>query len=185
MSWSTGGPCPRVFKATIDGKSVEARDFKQIFVLYRIWKDSIGERLPNDWEESVWLALKSSHPRHFQKAKRKASPGVSVASAASFISFVAKAMKGRNRIVGVDLARKRAEICRSCPMKEPVLGCSVCKSALKVFVKPPESLNVPQACGACGCFLPLKVWVFRSYLGEASTFPFHENCWMHSEPYEP
>ena len=178
MSWSTGGPCPRIFVAEIEGQKFTASNHNHIFGLYAAWKKNKDERLALDWEETVWQALKKSHPKHFHKAGKKASPGVSVAAASSFITFVAKRVGGRNAVVSVAEAKRRADICFNCPLKEPVLGCSVCKQALKLFVKPPEHVDAPPACGACGCWLPLKIWVPRKHLGSVDDFPFHSDCWM-------
>tara|TARA_R110002167_G_scaffold66667_4_gene188685 strand:- start:13430 stop:14026 length:597 start_codon:yes stop_codon:yes gene_type:complete len=180
MAWNTGGPCPRFFIAKIDGQTFTARDHKQIFVLYRVWKTNNGERLAVDWEESVWKALKSSHPRHFHKDKRKGDPGVSVASAFSFITFIIKRLRNK-KLVPAPLAKERAAICFACPMKSKVLGCSVCRSALKLAVKPPEAVEAPQACKACGCYLPLKIWIPRRLLGSSEAYPFHPDCWMRTE----
>jgi len=183
MNWTTGGPCPRVYRAEIEGMVFEEKDYNHIFKKYRVWKESCGERLSTNWEELVWRALKKSHPNHFIRRKGKASPGVSVASAASFLSFMAKRMKKRS-LVPSEQAKRRSSICQSCPMQSRVLGCAVCKDALKLFIKPPEKVVSPQACMACGCYLPLKIWVPRDQLGSADDFDYHQGCWMRSENYE-
>lgn len=177
MSWTTGGPCPRIYRAEIGGKVFEDRDYNRIFTKYRTSVEAEGGRVAVGWEEVVWKALKKSHPNHFVKAKKKASPGVSVATAASFLSFMAKRMRKR-ALVAPEEAKRRAAICSECPMRSPVLGCSVCKDALQLFVKPPEKVVSPQACMACGCYLVLKIWVPRDQLGSAEDYPYHQGCWM-------
>lgn len=183
MSWSTGGPCPRQFIAEIEGHIFRASSHLQIFTLYSAWKKNRNERLPLDWEETVWLALKKSHPKHFHRVHKKASPGVSVASASSFLTYLIKRARGK-KLVEPEEAKRRAAICFSCPMKQPVLGCTVCKQALKMFVKPPETVQTPEACGACGCWLPAKVWINRAHLGSSEEFNYWKGdetrpaCWM-------
>lgn len=181
MNWSTGGPCPRIYRAEIDGKVFEEKDYNRIFTKYRTWVESQDLRLPLEWEEKVWSALKKSHPKHFIKKRRAGSPGVSVASAASFLTFMSKRMRKR-ALVAAEEAKRRAAICFSCPMQSKVLGCAVCKEALKLFVKPPEKVVSPQACMACGCYLPLKVWVPREQLGSAEDYLYWERCWMRGDP---
>jgi len=181
MNWTTGGPCPRIYRAEIEGKVFEDRNYNRIFTKYRTWVESKDERLPLDWEERVWEALKKSHPDHFIRGKRQAPPGVSVVSAASFLAFMAKRMRNR-ALVAPEEAKRRAAICSACPMQSKVLGCSVCRGGLGLFIKPPEKVASPQACMACGCYLPLKIWVPRDQLGLSEDFPYHENCWMR-EPF--
>ncbi len=181
MKWTTGGACPRIYKAEIDGKVFESSNYNRIFTAYRVWVESGGGRLSLGWEEKVWEALKKSHPKHFIRPKQEASPGVSVATASSFLTFMAKRMLNR-ALVAPEEARRRAAICERCPMKSPVLGCSVCKDALQLFVKPPEKVVSPQACMACGCYLPLKIWVLRNQLGSSEDHPFWQECWMRDDP---
>jgi hypothetical protein len=178
MSWNTGGPCPREFVVKIEGQRFSARNHNYIFSLYVTWKKNRGEMLPIDWEEPIWQALKKAYPKFFHKEKKKASSGVSVAAASSFMTFVLKRFGKSRQLVSTEEAKRRASICYNCPMKEPVLGCSVCKQALKLFVKPPEPVDAPPACGACGCWLPLKIWIPRKHLGDSNDFPYHSDCWM-------
>lgn len=184
MKWTTGGPCPRIYRAEISGKVFEDRDYNRIFTKYRVWVESQDLRLPLDWEEQVWEALKKEHPKHFIRGKKPGHPGVSVASASSFLTFMAKRMRNR-ALVAPEEAKRRALICESCPMKSQVLGCSVCKDALRLFVKPPEKVVSPQACSACGCYLPLKIWVPREQLGSEEDYPYWEQCWMRTSAPSP
>jgi hypothetical protein len=177
MNWTTGGPSPRIYRVEIDGMVFESRNHNHIFTKYRSWIESKGERVPINWEEVVWKALKSSYPKHIIRGKKNGSPGVSVATAASFLAFMAKRMRKR-ALVAPEEAKRRAAICSECPMKSAVLGCSICKDALQLFVKPPEKVVSPQACMACGCYLPVKVWVPRNQLGPTEDHPYDEGCWM-------
>ncbi len=178
MNWEVNGPTPRKYVAILDGIKFEANSHLQIFARYENWKKQKGERLSLEWEDDVWKALSQSHPNHVKRIPAKKSPGVSVASASSFIAYVIRQMGRKRKLVDVAEAKRRAAICFNCPKKEPVLGCSVCKQALKLFVKPPEKVDAPPACGACGCWLPLKIWIMRDHLGSADEWDYDVNCWM-------
>jgi hypothetical protein len=180
MKFSTGGPVPRMFRAEIEGKLFEHPSIPSIFGKYAKWKAARGEKLDADWEDKVWLALMDNHPNHVKLVSKKARSGVSLATAMSFVRFVAKRLRKRS-LVSPELARQRAAVCNACPLKEPVLGCSICKSALKAVVKPPEQVGAPPGCGACGCWLPAKVWIPRDILGGSDEHPFHASCWMRHE----
>lgn len=128
--------------------------------------------------------MMKSHPKHIKRVRGKPKfAGVSVAAALSFMKFMAKRVTDKS-LVSPGLAKSRAKACWSCPKRAPVLGCHICKDALQLTVKPPEQVDAPEACAACGCYLKLKVWIKRSHLGSAEAFPFDSACWMRSESEE-
>lgn len=180
MSWSTGGPTPRKFQITVDGHTISCITVKQVFEHYRSLVEQAGGRVMPGWEERVWRELQRSYPKHIHKTGTPASPGLSLAGAVSYGKFILK--RGWNKtLVEPHIAEERAAICRECPMREPVLSCPTCKDALKPFVNPSYDLQIPEGCGACGCYLKLKAFIPRKFLGKASAFPFSAQCWMHKE----
>jgi hypothetical protein len=178
MSYSTGGPVPREFDVEIDGMCFRSRTITGIFDQYVRSYDRRGIRLPADWEDWVWSHLAARYPKHVKRvpgaSKRRS---VSVRSALNFIRFLGKRLTDK-RLVAPEEARRRAAICASCPMATHVSGCAICKDVLQLAVHPPEVVSVPEACSACGCHIPLKVWVPRDLLGSADDFDYWESCWM-------
>ncbi len=178
--WSTEGPTPRKFQITVDGHQLSAITVKQIFEQYRRAVESAGGRVMPQWEDRIWIALQKAYPRHIHKSGKPASPGLSLSGAVSYLKFVIR--RGWDKkLVDPALAEKRAAICRECPMRKPVLSCPTCKDALQPFVNQPYTLDIPDGCGACGCWLPAKAWLARELLGKADAFPFWSKCWMRSE----
>jgi hypothetical protein len=171
----------------IDGVTHSGREMKNIHASYRDWKIESGERLLPGDEDKVWEAVKAKYPKFIIRRKKPGKPGVSISAAFSFIRYLEKRMKNKGLVEALE-AQRRANICLQCPKKSAVLGCSICKQALKMFVSPPQELQPrpPEACGACGCWLPGKVWIPREVLGPAEEFEFAEpddasgfpGCWM-------
>lgn len=179
-SWETAGPVPRIFRIQLEGIIIESKTVNGIFSKALAQFIAKDERLPLNWEETVWRALKEAHPSHIHQNGKKPRAGVSVGSAMAFLAFMAKRIRNRS-LVSIEEARRRAAICSMCPNGSKILGCSVCKAALKLTVNPPEAVSVPPGCSACGCFLPLKVWIPRDQLGTSDAFPFWRGCWMFEE----
>lgn len=178
MKFSTGGPVPREFDITVDGKRYRSRTISGIFDQYARSHDRSGTRLPLDWEDLVWSHLAAAYPKHVKRAPGAAKRrSVSMRQALNFIRFLAKRVTDK-RLVASEEARRRASICSACPMASRVSGCSVCKDALQLTIHPPEEVEAPEACGACGCYLPLKVWLPLDQLGSADDFDYAPSCWM-------
>lgn len=178
MKWQTGGPVPREFDIRIDGLHLKARTIAGIFDQYVRSYDRKGALLPVDWEDHVWSYLAASYPKHVKRAPGVAKRrSVSVRKALNFIRFIGKRASDK-RLVEPQEARRRAAVCASCPMATRVSGCSICKDALQLMIHPPEEVEAPEACSACGCYMPLKIWVPRDQLGSADEFDFHTSCWM-------
>ncbi len=179
MNFGVNGPIPRNgYEAIIRGIRFTGPSPRHIIDAWARALEGMGARLVPNWEDEAWEALALAHPKHIKRipgTRRKA--GVSVAAAMSFMKFMAKRMIDQT-LVPADEARRRAAICTRCPSWAPVIGCAACKEALELTIHPPEAVAVPPACGACGCWLPCKIWVPRAQLGEAQAFPYWEECWM-------
>ena len=183
MKWTTGGPVPRKFDITVDDLRLIDKTISGLSVQYRRHYDQNGLRLPVDWEDRIWTVLASTYPRHVKRAPGVAKRrSVSIGSALNFIRFLAKRVTDKS-LVPPQEAHRRASICRACPMATNVSGCHICKDALVWTVHPPEAVVAPEACSACGCYLPLKIWVPRSQLGDVSAFDIDPKCWMYIEDY--
>lgn len=182
---------PLRLEVPIDGQIFTGGAGKDIFTGYRKWVERTGARVAPGWQEKVWLAIEEKYPRYVTRTLTPAPPGVSIPTAVSFVQFLARRLFDKSLVDEAE-ARRRASICMSCPFKQPILGCVICKDALESTIKPPVQLReglappaeVPPACGQCGCYLPLKVWAPRRQLGAAEEFPFWGECWMH-EPSSP
>lgn len=183
--WQALGPVPRQYEAVIRGARFTGPTPRHIIDAWARALEGMGSRLVPDWEDEVWHALSKSHPKHIKRAPGKPKrEGVSVAAAMSFAKFMARRVTDQT-LVAPEEARRRAAICTRCPKWAPVLGCSACKEGLKLTIRPPEDVSAPPACAACGCWLPLKVWIPRRQLGSASEFPYDEGCWMRETPSSP
>ena len=179
QQWEMTGLRPSWIEVEINGRKYSGRQVKNIQAAFRDDVVASGGRvLPGD-EDRVWQAIKDAYPRFIIKKKKKGNGGISIPAAWSFIRFIERRMRNKGLVTPQE-ARRRAEICSGCPQRSAVLGCSVCKHALQLFIKPPEDLErgMPQGCQACGCYLPLKVWVPREVLGSADGFDYHPSCWM-------
>lgn len=178
MKWTTNGPVPSKFSVTVAGVRLSGKTTGQLFTQFRRHYDQNDLRLPINWESLVWSALATAYPKHVKRAPGGAKRRlVSVGSALNFLRFISKRLAD-DSLVAPQEAHRRASICRACPLRSSVAGCPTCKDALKLAIHPPEKVDAPEACGACGCYMPLKVWAPRDQLGSADTFPFWSGCWM-------
>jgi hypothetical protein len=169
---------PLRLSVEIRGVTHCANDGRNIFISFCSWADSQDIRLVGDWQDEVYEAIKAAHPQYVRRIKPKAQPLVSLASAWSFVRFVAKRLKAGGGLVNEAEAERRAAVCRGCPKASSVGACSICKDGLAVVVRPPHRLSIPEACKACGCYLPLKAWVPLDQLGDPAQFDYWEGCWM-------
>ena len=178
MNWQTGGPVPRNFDVEVGGFQLSSRSLPDLFAQFARHHDRREMRLQPDWEDTVWKALAAKYPKHIKRAPDKSTNrAVSVRSALNFIRFLAKRVTDQSLVQPCE-ARRRASICSRCPQALAISGCAVCKDAIQLTVSPPEAVESPEGCSACGCYLPLKVWVPRDQLGPASDYPYHASCWM-------
>lgn len=139
-----------------------------------------GRQLGQNWEEPVWRALQKAYPDYIYRVRKKKNKSlVSIPTALSFVKFAVKRLRNKE-FATVEVARARAEVCKSCPLKTNVVGCSKCKAALKLLVgKPPITVECPQGCEACGCYMPLKIWMPDALLmDQVDQYPYWSECWM-------
>lgn len=178
--WEMSPLRPPFIDVVIEGQRFQGREMKNIHYLYLAWLESQGRRLEPGGEDVVWQAVKDTYPGFIIKYPDPyKTTSITVNAAWSFILFIAKRMKNKSLVDPLE-AQRRANICIECPKKSAVMGCGFCKAALKLMVSPPRALDpkAPEACGACGCWLPGKVWVPRDALGSEEDFPYWESCWM-------
>ncbi len=180
MGWFAAGPVPRKYTVEIDGSTLEAKTLGDLFKAYSHVARVGGRMLEPGWEEQLWRALGKAYPNHVKQTGLAAPPGVSVATASSFLRFMIKRLRSKS-LVSPEVSERRAEVCRRCPMAQPILGCSICKDALKWAGALPIEVAIPEACGACGCHLRSKVQFPRELLGGAEEHPYWESCWMRTE----
>jgi len=146
-----------------------------------------GRRLSSNWQDGLWEAMMAKYPRYIIKQVVGDAPvTVSVESVKSFIRFVIK--RGMNSsYVEPEEAERRAEICRRCPKRGPMSGCTACRAAAESLVKPPNHHldfgtrynQKVAACSACGCYLDLKCWIPADQLAdEVDKHDWSDICWM-------
>lgn len=178
--WFSAGPVPRRYRVEVEGLVLEGRTIGDLFDAYTGIKRMKGELLSPTWEDELWGVLGKAYPKHIKRTGKPSPPGVSVATAASFLTFMLKRV-GNRKLVPLEQAERRAAVCRRCPMAQPVLGCSICRDALKWAGALPIEIEIPEACGACGCHLRSKVQFPRELLGGSDDHPYWQECWMRTE----
>ena len=108
-----------------------------------------------------------------------------------FLETVWAAVKDR-KFVSAETAKERVSVCMDCPLRTTMPGgCTGCFTLLgkaeKLLAKKDAVTIEPDAdgfkrdvCGACGCFIPLKVWLEDSTLNKAegdNRPAYWERCW--------
>lgn len=108
-----------------------------------------------------------------------------------FLETVWAAVKDR-KFVEREEAVSRVDVCIDCPLRTTMPGgCSGCYTLLgqakklldkngAIEIPPDEDGTVRNVCGACGCFIPVKVALMNSTLNkaEAGKRPaYWEGCW--------
>lgn len=161
------------FEVEIRGISFRASMVDGIVRAYLMSFDDIGM----DWMDEVYGAIHRKYPKAVRRVKKKGSPLPSLHAALSFVRLLLRRMRPED-IVPANEALRRSEICKSCPLHKPIGACPKCREALKLKIKVPIQIKGLKACAACGCHLPLKVWVNRDLLGPAEAFPYYPGCWM-------
>jgi hypothetical protein len=111
-----------------------------------------------------------------------------------FLSTVWAAIVDR-KFVSRDTALERVSVCIGCPLRATMPGgCGGCYTLLKkakalldkngaIEIPPDEDGLVRDVCGACGCFIPLKVALENSTLNKAegSHRPaYWSECWRNN-----
>jgi len=187
MKWKTGSKRPaHPLEIEINGHRYKGW-VNEIFKQYIRRAGALGERLPHSWEDIVWSKLHEKYPHYIIfESPKSSSAQVSVATVTSFINFVRN--RGFNReVVSTQEAERRAEICRNCPMKATMTGCPSCKAAVRAIAGTPKKDfdygdidgKPVKACGACGCYLDVKVWIPMEFLvEEKERHEWPEFCWM-------
>lgn len=182
MSWSAQGPVPRKYSVQLNGELFESRTLSGVFNQLAALKSKRGEVLGPNWEEPLWEELQKVYPSHIKKNREKGISGVSIPSALSFLRFMLKRARNR-KLVSLEVAERRAAVCLKCPMRRNIVGCHICKDALKWAGALPIDIDIPEGCGACGCWLRGKVQFPRDILGDSDAFPYWEKCWMRLEQF--
>lgn len=108
-----------------------------------------------------------------------------------FLKTVWQAIMDR-KFVPREEAQRRLDVCLTCPIRTTQPGgCNGCFTLVKkahqlmgkndaLVIEPDEDGFVRDTCGACGCILPLKVWLDNQTLNtaEGSNRPaYWEGCW--------
>jgi hypothetical protein len=108
-----------------------------------------------------------------------------------FLETVWAAVKDR-KFVGAETAKERVGVCMDCPLRTTMPGgCTGCFTLLgkaekllakkdAITIEPDADGFVRNVCGACGCFIPLKVWLEDSTLNKAegdNRPAYWERCW--------
>lgn len=163
---------------TVDGMRIESNCGHGLFKAYVQAVENAERRLEPGWEDRLYKAIAASYPGYVRRKKKKGRAPISVATMLSFVKFALKRLKNK-KLESTQVAEARAEICRKCPLNRKVAGCSVCRAVLATLVHPPKEITGIHGCEACGCYMPLKVWIPREQLGGPEEFPYWEHCWMH------
>lgn len=190
MAWKTGSRRPKSpLEVVIDGVGYKGW-VSDIFRFYIRRAGHENRQLPIGWEDRVWRALKEKYPVYIIEEKEKEAPvTVSVSTILSFLQFVKS--KGWDRtVVSTQVAESRARICAGCPLSTIMVGCTKCKAAVRAVAGSPKIEfdygekhgKKVQACGACGCFLDVKVWMPLEFI-EVSEAGYWENCWVRRDDY--
>jgi hypothetical protein len=108
-----------------------------------------------------------------------------------FLTTVWQAIIDR-KFVGREEALRRVAVCQGCPLRATMPGgCTGCYTLLKkaekllqkngaIEVPADEDGFVRDVCGACGCFIPLKVVLENGTLDRAEGMKrpaYWEGCW--------
>lgn len=179
------------------GVTLTAPFFKPLYLKVVAHMSANGIEVGDDFREIVEDgACKETRPPGSWCSKRKPKPVAHGRPAAllihvdRFLRSVWQALRDR-KFVSREVAEKRMDICRRCPLRSDLPGgCQSCfslvKAALKfvernpIQIEPDEDGIVRNACGACWCLLPAKVILPNSTLdkAEGSERPeYWEGCW--------
>lgn len=179
MSWETTSLKPQIIEVEFEGKIHKGRNLKAIFSSVHDEYIRQARIAPPGWEEDVWVALREKYPRYILKRVRKDSRAISVASVTAFVNYLISRGFSK-KLVSTQEAQRRADICAQCPAKTHIVGCKICKNALKMTVKPPVKIQAPEGCSVCNCYIPLKIWIPKEHLQDSKDqFDFPDNCWIH------
>ena len=148
-----------------------------------------NDLFPPDREEVEHVACGESHGAERlcgKKAPVQPAPGMphlTPALLTRFLRSVWESLKA-GKLVSVEEAARRYEICRSCPLATSVGFCEGCSGIgrLVEIVLPKNPLpDDPEKrwCRACGCHCRTKVFLKNSALDKAETVRplYWEGCW--------
>ena len=184
MDWNISCLKPRIMKIEIDGVEFSGRTIKMLIQSYGAHIAKNLDSLPPDWEQRIFMALSERYPNY---VKRKGSPPkqaksfLSFFAMSTFINFMRKRLVDKT-LVDKQTAVSRTSVCASCPLSSNKVGCQPCRAILESMVKVPEVIPGPIGCLACGCYLPLKVWIPDDQLVTLGEYPYPEHCWMPKKP---
>jgi hypothetical protein len=174
-----------------------------------LWKKVIAHRranslgVPEGYREFLEdAACAETNPRGSHCGERKPKPRAKSAPNRLMMSHVERFLKTvwhaivARKFVTRDEAVRRAAVCAGCPLKsEMPSGCTGCYTLLKkadkllskngaIVVEPDGDGIVRDVCGACGCFIPLKVVLENSTLDDAEGEQrpaYWKNCWRNDK----
>jgi len=170
-----------------------------------LWKKVLRHRhgnslpIPDDYREFLENAAceetqppgsRCGAPRRKPRA-RNPIPRLMISHVERFLNTVWAAIVDR-KFVAREVALERVSVCMNCPLRSHMpSGCSACYTLLgkaekllakngAIEVPPDEDGSVRNVCGACGCFIPLKVALENSTLdrAEGGQRPaYWSECW--------
>jgi hypothetical protein len=95
------------------------------------------------------------------------------------------------QVVTSEIAQRRSEICRQCPLNRPgsylseltarAVKCRMeAKLGRKLFIEGHQHL---RTCHACDCYIPVKIWypLVSVYPTEEQKPMFWKQCWLLNE----
>lgn len=179
-NWNISSLKPLKMEIDIDGIPFKGRTIRSLIESYGKYLSETSSELPSDWEQRVFMALSERYPEYVnRKGSRpaKARSFLSLFAMSTFINFVRKRLIDKS-LVDRQTAIDRTEICKLCPMASNKVGCQPCRAVLESMVKVPEIISGPIGCLACGCYIPLKVWIPSNQLLTLGKYPYPDSCWM-------
>jgi hypothetical protein len=116
--------------------------------------------------------------------KRDYSLGISASQVMGFSKALIEAVRGGDAFTSEEEARRRAEICLSCPLNTKPSGCTTCsviESVTAGLIQGSRRYPDLHVCAACGCGLKLKVNVSADIIRKADEgrdINYPPNCWV-------
>jgi hypothetical protein len=176
-----------------DGTAFEERSYPRLHRAYMLHHEKASILLPPGWEADMQddlcrhmgLLTDGCEPVPYEGERR-----LGIGDIVRFMYAALNFLKAGGRIVSPELAEQRSATCATCPMRTGrVHGCWGCASlapllrqagnlaGLKLHTSNDKSINY---CGACGCYLKLKVWLpIDAYRDDGVDYP--DNCWVKRE----
>jgi len=120
------------------------------------WEDKLESDMCENYEVGVW--------RFVDEPAATAGPrSVKVSDVLNFLKFAANWLSSGAQLVEPEIAEKRAEICRGCPLNQPIEGCSPCVQMAErvsrlVGARATKHDARLHGCSICGCQIRAMVW---------------------------